>query len=130
MNSGIDAEKMNVIDLLNNYNNAIEDCIHHNYLIKSLNAKLSKEFFTLFRIIYEKIESFGSESCDFKNLQDLYRSVVFLRSVESFATLTKKIIFSTSTLEAKKLDEYKHKIIEFYREINYPIDLENFVYDY
>lgn len=111
-------------DLLNHYNKAIDDCIHHNLLIDSLNAKLSKEFFILFRKLYDKIES-----TDVKELESLYKSVIFLRNVESFADLTKRIVFS-ATLDKSILDGYKHSIIDFYRIINYPIDLENFVFDY
>ena len=58
------------------------------------------------------------------------KSVPFLRNIESFAILTKRIIFAASTLDQKILDLYKHKIVDFYRKINYPIDLDNFVYDY
>lgn len=124
----------NIKELLNNYNKAMEDCIHHNFLIEPLNSKLSKEFFVLFRNIYDNIESTELKEpnnlTESEKLKNLFKSVVFLRTIESFANLTKKIIFSTTTLDQSALDKYKNTIIDFYQIVNYPIDLENFVYDF
>ena len=73
-----------LVDLLDFYNNAINDCIYHNFLIDSLNAKLSKEFFVLYNDIYKVISKSAGK-------KELLKSVPFLRNIESFAILTKRL---------------------------------------